>query len=306
MDRGIPAKPFLKWAGGKTQLLEDLALRLPEQIRKSGIISTYIEPFVGGGAFFFYLRGMYKLKDVYLMDINKELILGYRVVQQEPKALIYNLRQLESKYLRLDTSARRDFYYQIRQRYNQQMPAFNYESFGLNWILRASYLLFLNRTCFNGLFRQNKKGEFNVPPGRYKNPTICDATNILKVSKALAGVNLICADFLDSEAYIQAESLVYFDPPYRPLTETAKFTSYAKEEFTDEDQIRLGEYFRKLNGKGAFLILSNSDPKVNNPHDDFFDHLYCDFRIERVFARRNINRDGCKRGEITELIIRNY
>jgi len=306
MDKGMPAKPFLKWAGGKTQLLGDLALGLPKEIKESGIINTYVEPFVGGGAFFFHLQDIFEIGNVYLMDINKDLILGYKVVQREPEGLIFNLGQLEDEYLKLDAPSRKDFYYQIRQRYNQQMHAFNYQSFGWDWILRASYLIFLNKTCFNGLFRQNKKGEFNVPHGRYKHPTICDAPNILKVSKALTGVNLICADFLDSEAYIQAESLVYFDPPYRPLTETAKFTRYAQGDFTDEDQIRLAEYFGKLDKKNAFLMLSNSDPKANNPNDDFFDHLYRGFCIERVVARRNINCDADKRGEITELLIRNY
>lgn len=306
MGSRIQAKPFLKWAGGKTQLLVDLAQRLPKKIKETRIINTYIEPFVGGGAFFFYLRGRYELKNVYLMDINKELMLGYMVIQREPDALISGLGQLADEYLALDATARKDYYYMVRERYNQEMHAFNYQSFGASWIRRACYLVFLNKTCFNGLFRQNKKGEFNVPYGRYKNPTICDASNITKVSKALAGVKLICADFHSSEAYIKANSLVYFDPPYRPLSETAKFTSYAKGNFTDEDQIGLAKYFRKLDKRNAFLLLSNSDPMVANHQDDFFDHLYQGFRIERVFARRSINRDGYKRGEITELIISNY
>ncbi|NLJ33697.1 MAG: DNA adenine methylase [Firmicutes bacterium] len=306
MSRGFSAKPFLKWAGGKTQLLAELSRRLPAQIKESKTISTYVEPFLGGGAFFFYLQEMFALENVYLMDINKELMLAYKVVQREPEALISHLDRLEEEYLCLDTSGRRELYYQIRQQYNRQRLTFDYGSYGKDWSRRASQLIFLNKTCFNGLFRQNKRGEFNVPHGRYKKPAICAAANIREVSKALAGVNLLCADFLSSEAYVQAGSLVYFDPPYRPLTRTARFTSYTGGDFTDEDQIRLAKYFRKLDQRNAFLLLSNSDPVARDPRDDFFDHLYRGFRMERVFAKRNINCHGKKRGEITELIIRNY
>lgn len=302
----IPAKPFLKWAGGKTQLLAALTERLPRQIRESGRIEVYVEPFVGGGAFFFHLKSNFTVKRAYLLDINKELILGYRVIQEAPEALIVLLKELEAKYQTLNSQGRKAFYYAIREQYNQQMYHFNYGSFNEDWILRASWLIFLNKTCYNGLFRQNQKGEFNVPHGSYDHPTICDADNIRAVSKALENVTLICDDFLGSKGFIDHGTLVYFDPPYRPLSKTANFTSYSKHTFTDEDQIRLANFYRELDTKGAFLLLSNSDPKASNPDDNFFDDLFAGFNIERVFAKRAINRDPTGRGEITELIIRNY
>ena len=233
------AKPFVKWAGGKTQLLCELAHRLPLKIKISKIIDRYVEPFVGGGAFFFYLKGNYQVKEAFLYDINVELIVGYK-------------------------------------------------------------------TCFNGLFRQNKKGKFNVPFGRYKNPTICDKENLLKVHEALKCTHIFAADFEESKNFITKDTLVYFDPPYRPLNNTSNFTSYDKDGFTDEDQIRLSDFYKEMDKKGAFLLLSNSDPKNVDINDDFFDSLYADYKIERVNAKRFINCDGAKRGDITELLIRNY
>lgn len=306
MEQRVLAKPFLKWAGGKTQLLGDLSERLPDQIKRSGVIGTYVEPFVGGGALFFYLRNELIIERACLIDNNRELMVGYTVVQREPEMLIEHLQRLEREYLLLDSEARKAYYYRARELYNRQMSEFDYCSFNEDWIVRASLLLFLNKTCFNGLFRQNRLGEFNVPHGSYKNPTICDPAIILAASKALAGVKLICDDFLGSRPYVDSETLVYFDPPYRPLTETSRFTNYSKNGFTDEDQIRLADYFRELDAKGAYLMLSNSDPKVTNPDDCFFDDLYRGFRIERVYAKRSINCNGNARGEITELIVRNY
>ena len=214
----MQAKPFLKWAGGKTQLLGELTARLPHEIKESGVIKSYVEPFVGGGAFFFHLQSLFAVENACLMDINRELMLGYKVVQQEPDALIAYLSQLESDYLALDSQARQVFYYDIRELYNQQMNQLNYESFDEVWIVRASYMIFLNKTCYNGLFRQSHKGEFNVPHGRYKRPTVCDPENIKAASRALAGIELVCTDFTGSKPYIDQGTLVYFDPPYRPLT----------------------------------------------------------------------------------------
>lgn len=306
MDKRLLAKPFLKWAGGKTQLLEELASRLPQQIKETGRIASYVEPFVGGGAFFFYLRNMYTIEEAHLIDINRDLIVAYKVVQQEPEELIERLQQIESTYLPMDSQGRKEYYYKIRQLYNGQKENFPYERYSKNWLERASYLIFLNKTCYNGLFRQNQKGEFNVPHGSYKNPKICDPSNLLAVSQALEGVQLICGDFLQSRPFVRPQSLVYFDPPYRPLTSTANFTSYTKVDFDDQDQIRLARYFAELNAMGAFIMLSNSDPKVSDPNDRFFDDLYQEFVIERVLARRSINSDSRARGEITEILVRNY
>ena len=306
MQNRPQAKPFLKWAGGKTQLLAELSSRLPDDIKKKRLIESYIEPFLGGGAFFFYLRKHYEIRDAYLLDLNRELILTYKVVQEDPDSLISYLNELEEKYRSSDKEGRRKLFYQIRTLYNKQMKEINHNDYSLKWVERAGQLIFLNKTCYNGLFRQNKKGEFNVPHGRYKNPTICDVQNLREVSLALQGVKLIQADFLQAKSFVQRKSFVYFDPPYRPLSATSNFTSYAKEDFDDADQIRLANFFSDLDKAGASLMLSNSDPKNSDETDNFFDELYGGFSIERVLANRNINRDGKGRGKVTELIIRNY
>ena len=300
------AKPFLKWAGGKTQLLDELYKRLPSSLIQSGKIERYVEPFVGGGAFFFFLKRNFKFKESFLIDINKELIIGYKVIQNNVNELIDELSSMEEKYLKLSEEQRKDFYYNIRDEYNRQKDNFDYVNYNLDWVKRAAYLIFLNKTCFNGLYRLNKKGEFNVPFGKYKNPTICDADNLIEVSKALENTEVICADFEESKKYIHKNTLVYLDPPYRPLNNTSNFTSYNENGFDDDDQRRLAQFFKEMDKKGAYLILSNSDPKNEDVDDNFFDELYAGFIIERVKAKRYINSNGDKRGDISELIIRNY
>jgi len=209
-------------------------------------------------------------------------------------------------YIKLPEEGRKNFYYRIRDEYNRQKERFDYSAYNFDWVKRAAYLIFLNKTCYNGLYRLNKKGEFNVPFGRYKNPVICDAENLIEVHKALTDVEIICADFEESKKYIDQNTLVYLDPPYRPLNNTSNFTSYNEEGFDDYDQIRLANFFREMHNVGAFLMLSNSDPKNENPDDDFFEILYKGFVIERVKAKRCINSNADKRGDIKELIIRNY
>ena len=300
------AKPFLKWAGGKGQILHEIESRLPTTIKQSKIIDSYIEPFVGGGAVFFHLMNNYKIKESTLIDNNKELLIGYQVIKHNPNELIKKLAFLEKNFHRKTEDERKDFFYQQRDTYNTQMENFDYDNYNESWIDRAVYLIFLNRTCFNGLFRQNKSGEFNVPFGRYKNPRICDANNILQVHNSLQYTNIIYGDFIDSEKFVKKNSLVYFDPPYRPISSTAYFTDYSMVGFNDDEQKRLADYFRKLNKIGAFLILSNSDPKNENASDNFFDDLYQGFNIERIKAKRAISCVGSGRGEINELLIRNY
>ena len=300
------AKPFLKWAGGKTQLLDELYKRLPSSLIQSGKIERYVEPFVGGGAFFFFLKRNFRVKESFLIDINKELIIGYKVIQNNVNELIDELSSMEEKYLKLSEEQRKDFYYNIRDEYNRQKDNFDYVNYNLDWVKRAAYLIFLNKTCFNGLYRLNKKGEFNVPFGKYKNPTICDADNLIEVSKALENTEVICADFEESKKYIHKNTLVYLDPPYRPLNNTSNFTSYNEDGFDDDDQRRLAQFFKEMDKRGAYLILSNSDPKNEDVDDNFFDELYAGFIIERAKAKRYINSNGDKRGDISELIIRNY
>jgi DNA adenine methylase len=300
------AKPFLKWAGGKSQLIDALEERLPQSILNSRTIEVYVEPFVGGGAFFFYLKSNYVIKKAYLFDINKDLIVAYKVVQVYPHALIERLLSIEKEYLSLSEDEQRKLFYEIRDLYNSQKKEFDFSNLSEDWVSRAAYMIFLNRTCYNGLYRLNRNGEFNVPYGKYKNPKICDKENILEVSKALQNTEIICADFEESQRYISKGALVYLDPPYRPLSKTSNFTNYTEDGFSEEDQIRLANYFREVHKRGAYILLSNSDPKNFDQRDDFFEVLYEGFVIERVPARRYINSNAGGRGSIMELIIRNY
>lgn len=298
-------KPFLKWAGGKSQIIKKLEDYFPPQLKK-GNIDLYFEPFVGGGAVFFHVAQEYKIKQAYLCDINRELILAYRVVREDVKKLINKLNQFSEKYYSLDKESRKSFYYEIREKYNKQKKEIDFTEYSSNWVGRAAQLIFLNKTCYNGLFRVNRKGEFNVPHGRYKKPRIVDAGNLKIVSKFLRKAFIEAADFEKIEKFVTPGSFVYFDPPYRPLSKTANFTSYSKSSFDDEEQKRLCALFKKLDRVGAKLMLSNSDPKNVDPSDDFFDRLYKDYYINRIQANRYINSRADRRGEINELVILNY
>lgn len=302
----VKARPFLKWAGGKTQLLDELAKRLPAEILEKHVIERYIEPFVGGGAMFFYLKSRFEVKEAFLYDINPELVVGYKTIQKSPQKLISRLEELEDDYLSTIDEARQKLFYSTRSAYNSQAEGFNYQKYSKEWVERVAYMIFLNKTCYNGLFRQNSKGGFNVPFGRYKNPTICDADNVNAVSHALKNARIELGDFLKSSPHVEHGTFVYLDPPYRPISNTSSFTSYAKDGFNDDDQRRLATYFRDMDKKAAYLMLSNSDPKNENPADDFFEQLYAGYRIDRALASRMINCDAKKRGQIYELIITNY
>lgn len=300
------AKPFLKWVGGKTQLLNELEDELPEHIRTSGTIEKYIEPFIGGGALFFYLKSRYRVKKAYLIDNNKDLIVAYKVMQNNPKELIEKLQRIQCRYLKNDAEERTEFYYKIRTKYNKQKENLHYNDYNEGWIKRTAYLIFLNKTCFNGLFRLNSKGEFNVPHGKYKNPKIADKENIYEVNQALKGAVILCADFTQCGKYANKGTLLYFDPPYRPLSITSMFTGYTKDGFNDADQVRLAELYRELARKDAYLVLSNSDPTNENKKDLFFEKIYNGFNIRKVLANRMINCNGQSRGQIKELLIANY
>lgn len=298
------AKPFLKWAGGKGQLIQVYNNYFPAEL-KSGRIKNYYEPFVGGGAVFFHLAQRFQFENVFLYDINPELILTYKVVQQNVSGLIKHLEILQNKYRNLNDEEQKDFYYHQREIFNKQ-KIINYNVFSDDWITRAAQIIFLNKTCYNGLFRFNRKGEFNTPAGRYKNPKILDTENLTAVSKLLKNVSIKNADFDKVVDDLLPGSFVYFDPPYRPLNATSQFIAYSKNEFNDEHQIKLQKVFYKLNKKGALQMLSNSDPKNTNPDDSFFDDLYDGFQINRVPAKRMINSNAQKRNALNELIITNY
>jgi DNA adenine methylase len=299
------ARPVLKWAGGKNQLLAQIARRLPPEL-KAGKIRRYVEPFIGGGAVFLFVAQNFPVEEFHLADVNEELILLYQTLRDEPDALIEQLSRLEARYLALPPRGRKEFFYRLRADHNAQRAAIDFDHFQPGWIERAAGILFLNRTCYNGLFRVNARGEFNVPHGDYKNPRICDPDNLRAVARLLRRAALRRADFADCRAVVDAETFVYFDPPYRPLSRTAHFTSYSRHEFDDQAQKRLADFCRELDAAGAKLMLSNSDPRNGNPDDDFFDGLYRGFHLHRVSAARMINSDPVGRGPITELLITNY
>ena len=292
------ARPFLKWAGGKTQLLPTIDSFLPESFGREKNI-TYIEPFVGGGAVLFFLLQKYpNIKKAIINDINPHLIRTYTVIRDNPCSLIDTLNELQEKFRTSgDFEAQKEFFLDIRSRFNQKV---------YTDIEEAAYMIFLNRTCFNGLYRENSKGGFNVPFGKYSNPTICDEALIIADSELLQKVEILNGDFAQTGRCIDGYTFFYFDPPYRPLDATSSFNSYVKEAFDDNEQIRLKEFYSTLSEEGCFEMLSNSDCKGRNEADVFFDELYQDFYIERVYAKRSINANASKRGTLTELLIRNY
>lgn len=292
------AKPFLKWAGGKTQLLPTIDSFLPESFRNEKSI-TYIEPFVGGGAMLFFMLQKYpNIKKAIINDINPHLVKTYTIIRDNPYSLIEALTELQEKFRTAgDSEAQKNFFLNVRSQFNQQT---------LTDLEEASYMIFLNRTCFNGLYRENSKGCFNVPFGKYSNPTICDESLLIADSELLQKVEILNGDFARTGDYVDGYTFFYFDPPYRPLDSTSSFNSYVKESFDDNEQIRLKEFYSALSSDGCKEILSNSDCKGRNAKDIFFDELYQDYFIERVYAKRNINANASKRGALTELLIRNY
>lgn len=301
----LSAQPFLKWPGGKTQLLNEFSKRLPGEL-KNGEITKYIEPFVGGGAFFFYLNQNFSFQKCYICDANEELILSYRTIKYDVKKLISELKSLESDYLSKNDEKRENFFYEVRAAFNNKLPEINFDKFSSDWIERTTQIIFLNRTCYNGLFRVNRRGQFNTSFGRYKNPTILNENNLKDVAKLLKKTEILLSDFTQCREFVDDKTFVYFDPPYRPLNKTSSFTSYSKDRFYEEDQIHLAELFKELDEKGAKIMLSNSDPRNENPNDSYFDELFSDYSIERVPAKRIINCNGAGRGDINELIITNY
>lgn len=299
------AKPFLKWAGGKTQLLKQFEKYYPKELFEDRI-DTYCEPFVGGASVYFEIMQKYNVNNSILIDSNHEIYLVYKVIKKDVNLLIEILEDFKARYLLLNEQKRENFFYSVREDYNGNKILEKRYRYDNKWVLRAAQMIFLNKTCFNGLYRLNKTGEFNVPFGKYINPGIFDENNLRSVSRLLQNTEILFGDFSLLEDSINENSFVYFDPPYRPISTTSSFNSYSKEGFNDDEQKRLATTFRKLDKKGAKLMLSNSDPKNINKKDSFFDDLYSGFRIERIDAARMINSNSEKRGKIKELIVRNY
>lgn len=291
------AKPFIKWVGGKTQLIEQLSALLPTDFALWEN-ATYIEPFVGGGAMLFYMLQNYpNIKSAVINDINPDLTLCYKVVRDEPKKLIQSLNEIQAEYHAINSeNARKDFYLIKRERFNTKT---------LDAIENTTLFFFLNKTCFNGLYRVNKSGKFNVPFGKYLSPTICDEDTIFADSEVLQKVEITTGDFENTYTKIKTNTFFYFDPPYRPLNSTSNFNDYTKETFNDEAQIRLKKFCDKLNKQGIRFLLSNSDSLNNNIEDSFFDNLFTDYQIKRVWASRSINSIASKRGKLTEIVVGN-
>ena len=295
----IECKPFIKWVGGKGQLLPEINKLYPIELGKN--INKYAEIFLGGGAVLFDILSKYKLDEVYISDKNLELINAYKSIRDNIDILIKSLKEMEEQYIPLNNEDRKIYYYEKREEYNSLK--INSE---MNNIEKAILFIFLNKTCFNGLYRVNKKGKFNVPMGAYKKPKICDEENLKNVSLTLRNVKIVYADYRESEKFIDDKTFVYIDPPYRPLNITSSFTSYTENDFNDKEQIELAEYINVLNKKGAKIVISNSDPKNNDIDDNFFDKLYKNYNINRVKATRMLNSNASLRGAINELLITNY
>ena len=291
------AKPFLKWAGGKTQLIDQIKEQLPKNIQTKNF--TFIEPFVGSGAVSFWmLEHFQNLKKVVINDINKDLINSYLTIKNNVQDLIDILSNWETEYHKIEENqnAKKEYYYEKRTLFNTRSA---------DTTTQSALLIFLNRTCFNGLYRVNRNNEFNVPIGGYHKPQICNTTNLLAVSIVLQRVEILNGDYSETLRYATKNTFFYFDPPYKPLSETSSFNAYAKDEFNDSEQIRLKEFCDTLNGKKHQWILSNSDVKGKDPNNNFFDDLFAGFNIMRVYARRSINANPSKRGKLTELLISN-
>lgn len=310
-------KPFIKWVGGKRQLLSEMENNLPPNIDS---LETYVEPFVGGGAMLFHMTQNHTFKKIIINDANVSLINLYYQIKMYPKTLIDELSILHDEYVNAATELeKKTIYYNNRTKYNKLLITLNNNIKNVNGkisdelfvatpnaVSLAALFMFLNRTGFNGLYRVNSKGNFNTPFGYYKKPTILDKETILSASKVLAVTEILYGDYTNVTAHVDDKTFIYLDPPYRPLNGTSAFTSYAKAGFNDTHQKSLAVWVGEMNNRGAKILLSNSDPTNTDPNDMFFDNLYHSYNIIRVAAMRNINADGGKRGKIREILVKNY
>ena len=299
-ERKATAKPFIKWAGGKGKLLTELRKFYPEKLGTE--VCKYCEPMVGAGAVLFDIINTYEMDEVMICDCNTELINTYVVIRDHLDALIELLSTYEKEHLSRDDEGRKDYYYGKRELFNALIQ----DADNSNSIERAGLFIYLNKTCFNGLYRVNRQGLFNVPVGAYKNPLICDEDNLRLVSEKLQNVELVTGDYKKVDEFVDENTFVYFDPPYRPLTKTSDFTAYSVDGFSDKEQIELAEFIKKLASRGAKVLASNSDPKNVDENDNFFDDLYAPLNIYRVHASRAINSKGKGRGKISEIVVSSF
>ncbi|MCW8966422.1 MAG: DNA adenine methylase [Candidatus Pacearchaeota archaeon] len=275
MKKEVPT--LIKWAGGKKQLLSQFEKFFPKKIER------YFEPFVGGGSVAFYLLKTHpEIKKIFLSDINEELIITYNIVKDDIEELIKLLKKYKLKHSK-------EFYYEIRSQ----------DTKDLNKLQIAARFIYLNKTCFNGLYRVNSKGQFNVPIGSYKNPQICNEKDLREISKFLKKDDVKVSQFDKAVKKAKKRDFIYFDPPYYPLKNKKSFTTYTKDNFLEKEQKKLAKVFRELDKKGCKVMLSNSDT-------DFIKNLYKGYNINFVQAKRMINCDATKRGKINEVVITNY
>lgn len=297
----LKAKPFVKWAGGKGNLLAQLESLLPTNFDELTDV-TYIEPFVGGGAMLFHMLNNHKnIRRVVINDINADLIRSYKLIKDNPNELVERLKMIEDNFYRFDDLGRRELYYAYRDQYNME---------DIDPNERSALFIFLNRTCFNGLYRVNSKGQFNVPYGRYRNPIICNEEVILADHELLNRVEVVIRPSGDYKLVKmnlsrKGKNFIYFDPPYRPLSETSYFKDYSSLPFGDREQSDLKTFCDTLSDKGCLIMLSNSDSK-NADGSSFFEDLYENYDFQRIYAPRFINAFPEKRIKLTEVLIRNY
>lgn len=291
------AKPFIKWVGGKTQLLSQIQSFIPQNVANITNL-TYVEPFVGGGSMLFYMLEKFpNITTAVINDINPKLTNLYQIIKQTPAQLIEKLAEFDNNYLKLDIQAQEEFFYTNRQKFNSDNNT---------PLDEAALFIFLNKTCFNGLYRVNKSGAFNVPFGKYKKPLICDSSTILRDSELLQKVTILTGDFAQTLSYASSNTLFYLDPPYKPISQTASFTSYSADQFSDNEQIRLKQFCDQISQQQAYILISNSDPSQTDPANNFFSKLYSKYHIHKVKASRAINCQADKRGKLSELLILNY
>ena len=284
----MEAKPFLKWVGGKRKLIPQLEPKFPKFVKSKEF--TYVEPFLGGGAMFFYLISKYKLKKAYLNDLNDKLIDTYINVRDNSDKLIKALKKLESSYYK--TSNKKKFYLKKRTEFNKLSLS----------IKKSSLFIFLNKIGYNGMYRENSKGEYNIPFGDMNDPKICDKELIENVSKLLNETDIEFSSNSFEDTIITDKNVFYYlDPPYRPISKTSDFTSYTKNKFDDELQVKLKDFCDEVDSRESFFMQSNSYSA-----DSFFQNLYSKFNIDDVSVTRTISADGTKRDKIKEIIIFNY
>lgn len=297
-ENTIKVTPFVKWAGGKAKLIPQIEQHIFEHLTLDDI-DTYVEPFIGGGALFFYLCSKFNIKNKVISDVNKELINCYQVIKENHTKLLAELETIQIFYNSLeDLEEKKEHFYYIRSEFNKNIQNIEYDK-----IQQAVYFIYLNKIGFNGLYRVNKKGLFNVPFGQRIKTSLFDKKNIENIAQILKDTTILHGDYQETRQFANKNTLFYFDPPYRPISTSSSFTSYTESSFNDKNQIALKEFCDEIKEQGAKIVLSNSDPIPNDPEDTFFDDLFKSYDIFRIQANRAIGAKGSSRGKVSEILV---